>query len=250
MLRSVGIEPGWRVLDAGCGGGTHLPLLAELVGWRGQVHALDLAPENIAAVQTLVQAGNFDCALETHVASVLEVPLPAASVDAVWNANVSQYLTDAELRTMLSEFRRVTRPGGIVAVKEIDGTLFQVQPIPPTLVWHLFEDAQRHGVLQPSGAMRTQALPRLMREAGFTNVTASSTLITRRAPLRDVEFESLHEIVQLMAQFARAARVPEAELSQWQSYADVNSPAYVLEDPDFCWCETQTVVVGRVAPAR
>jgi 2-polyprenyl-3-methyl-5-hydroxy-6-metoxy-1,4-benzoquinol methylase len=35
MLRSVGIAPGWRVLDAGCGGGAFLPLLAELVGPGG-----------------------------------------------------------------------------------------------------------------------------------------------------------------------------------------------------------------------
>jgi arsenite methyltransferase len=250
MLRGVGIERAWRVLDAGCGSGSHLPLLANLVGWRGRIHALDLAPENIAAVQRLAQASEVDCTLETHVASVLEVPLPDASVDAVWNANVSQYLTDAELRTMLAEFRRVTRPGGIVAVKEIDGALFQIQPMPHALMWHLFEGAQRAGVRQPCGALRTAALPRLMRDAGFTNVTAKSTLITRRAPLRDVERQSLHEIVQLMAQFAHAAGVPAAELRQWQSYANADSPDYVLDDPDFCWCETQTVVTGRVAHAR
>ena len=32
MLDSVGIEPGWRVLDAGCGSGTYLPLLTKLEG--------------------------------------------------------------------------------------------------------------------------------------------------------------------------------------------------------------------------
>ncbi len=31
-LRSVGIEAGWKVLDAGCGGGGFLPLMSELVG--------------------------------------------------------------------------------------------------------------------------------------------------------------------------------------------------------------------------
>jgi arsenite methyltransferase len=250
MLRGVGIERGWRVLDAGCGGGSHLPLLADLVGRRGRVHALDVAPENIAAVQRLARAGELACALETHLASVLDVPLPEASVDAVWNANVSQYLTDAELGTMLHEFRRVTRPGGVVAVKEIDGALFQVRPIPSTLMWHLFESAQRGGVRQPAGVLRTEALPRFMREAGFTNVTATSTLITRRAPLRQVERQSLHEIVQMLAQFARAARVPADELRQWQSYADAESPYYVLDAPDFCWCETQTVVMGQVPSGR
>ena len=35
MLRSVGMQPGWHVLDAGCGGGDFLPLLVELVGPGG-----------------------------------------------------------------------------------------------------------------------------------------------------------------------------------------------------------------------
>ena len=247
MLHNVGIERGWRVLDAGCGGGAHLPLLAELVGWRGRIHALDLAPENIAVVQHLARTGELACALETHVASVLEVPLPDASVDAVWNAHVSQYLTDVDLRRMLHEFRRVTRPGGIVTIKEIDGALFQIRPIPATLMWHLFESAQSGGVRQLAGVLRTETLPRFMREAGFANITAKSTLITRRAPLRDVERQCLHEIMQMLAQFACAARLPAAELQQWRSYADPDSPAYVLDAPDFCWCETQTVVTGQAS---
>lgn len=36
MLRSAGFQRGWRVLDAGCGGGSYLPLLAEMVGPHGQ----------------------------------------------------------------------------------------------------------------------------------------------------------------------------------------------------------------------
>jgi 2-polyprenyl-3-methyl-5-hydroxy-6-metoxy-1,4-benzoquinol methylase len=45
--RGVGIERGWRVLDAGCGGGSFLPWLAEIVGPDGWwLAALDLAPES------------------------------------------------------------------------------------------------------------------------------------------------------------------------------------------------------------
>jgi len=32
MLRSVGLQAEWHVLDAGCGSGSSLPLLAEIVG--------------------------------------------------------------------------------------------------------------------------------------------------------------------------------------------------------------------------
>jgi arsenite methyltransferase len=52
-LRQVGIQPGWHVLDAGCGGGSFLPLIAEETGPTGSVAAIDLAPENIARARSL-----------------------------------------------------------------------------------------------------------------------------------------------------------------------------------------------------
>jgi arsenite methyltransferase len=50
ILRSVGLRHGWHVLDAGCGAGGFLPLIAAEVGPNGRITALDLAPENIATV--------------------------------------------------------------------------------------------------------------------------------------------------------------------------------------------------------
>jgi arsenite methyltransferase len=197
-------------------------------------------------VRRLAQSGELWCPLEAHLGSVLSLPLADASVDAVWNANVSQYLTDAEVRTMLHEFRRVTRPGGIVAVKEMDGSLFQIEPVPPTLLWHLLEAASRSHVLQIWGTLRTPMLPQYLRDAGLTNVSATSTLITRRAPLRDVERRSFHEIVQILVQLAHEAALPANELRQWRAYADADGSDYILDHPDFCWCETQTVVTGQI----
>jgi hypothetical protein len=44
-LRSVPFEPGWPALDAGCGCGRYLPLLAELIEPTDEVIALDRAPD-------------------------------------------------------------------------------------------------------------------------------------------------------------------------------------------------------------
>ena len=44
-LRSVGLKPGWHVLDAGSGNGLFLPLMSQLLGPTGEIHALDLALE-------------------------------------------------------------------------------------------------------------------------------------------------------------------------------------------------------------
>ena len=75
MICSVGIKSGWRVLDAGCGSGSFLPLLAELVGSSGHISAYDLAPENVGMVDSLVENGQFPCSIETRVGNLTSLPM-------------------------------------------------------------------------------------------------------------------------------------------------------------------------------
>lgn len=42
MVRSVGFQAGWQVLDAGCGNGRFTSVIAEIVGTKGCVDAVDL----------------------------------------------------------------------------------------------------------------------------------------------------------------------------------------------------------------
>ena len=99
MIRWVGIKPGWRVLDAGCGGGSYLSLLAELVGAKnGHIVAYDLAPENIEEIESRVKETGYSCSVETQVGSVTTLPFEDNGFDSVWCANTSQYLTRLCLR--------------------------------------------------------------------------------------------------------------------------------------------------------
>jgi 2-polyprenyl-3-methyl-5-hydroxy-6-metoxy-1,4-benzoquinol methylase len=47
MLAWAGLQPGWRVLDAGCGSGSFVQLIAGHVGATGSIVALDPAPDSI-----------------------------------------------------------------------------------------------------------------------------------------------------------------------------------------------------------
>ena len=89
MIRSVGIKSGWGVLDAGCGGGSFLPLLAELVGSSGHISAYDLAPENIEMVDSLVENRQFPCAIETRIGNLTSLPYEDNRFDAIWCANIT-----------------------------------------------------------------------------------------------------------------------------------------------------------------
>ena len=44
-MAKVGIQPGWHVLDAGCGNGVFIAHIADAVGATGRVTAVDHAPE-------------------------------------------------------------------------------------------------------------------------------------------------------------------------------------------------------------
>lgn len=74
MLRRAGFQAGWRVLDAGCGGGSFLPLLSDLLGPAGQSSAIDLAPENVERVEAHTAAGQFPCLVEVRAGDVTALP--------------------------------------------------------------------------------------------------------------------------------------------------------------------------------
>jgi arsenite methyltransferase len=245
IVRAVGFERGWQILDAGCGSGSFLPLLAALVGPDGGIHALDTAPENIAAVQARLAVHPLPCPVEPQLGTVTALPYPDAAFDAVWCANVSQYLTDTELSTMLAEFRRVVRPGGIVALKEQDGTLTLPAPLDPALLWHLHE-AARSKLVQARGWLRAHTLADWLIRAGLADVRRRTTLVERSAPLRPVERAYIGDVCAFLAQVAETVGVAPAELAVWRSLRDRESLESIISAPTFCWREGHVVTVGRV----
>lgn len=245
MIRSVGFKPGWRVLDAGCGGGSFLPLLAELVGETGHINAIDLAPENVEQTNALIKSKPLACPIETKLGNLTTLPYEDNQFDAVWCANITQYLTDEELDHTLLEFRRVVRPGGVVAIKEFDLASFLIAPFDPTTSWRLM-DVARHQIQNFQGALRTFQLPTRLKESGFSGVDFHSFLSERRQPLRPVEQAYLRSILQGLSQASKQFDIPEEDKDAWQAAANFESADHLLKHPDFYWRENHIVVVGQV----
>ncbi len=252
MLRSVGISPGWAVLDAGCGSGGHVPLLAELVGSAGRVAALDLAPENVAAVEERLAGWALPCPVTAQAESLAALPYPDGRFDAVWCANTTLHFDDEELPSVLAELRRVVRPGGIVAVKDVDMTLARFYPADPFLVSHLSEASLRGGpaTVESRGSLRGRELGRWLERAGLAEVWQRATLIERRAPLRPVERRFFGEWLAYLAGLAEERGVPEEDLTTWRAMRDPASPENPVNGPDFYACEGQVVAVGRVPKTK
>ncbi|MEU2713238.1 methyltransferase domain-containing protein [Streptomyces sp. NPDC007205] len=106
----LGLRPGDRVLDAGCGTGRALPPLRAAVGPSGVVLGADLTPAMLAAA---VRAGR-DGHGRLLLADVAALPLRSGSLDTVFAAGLIAHLPQPEEN--LRELARVVRPGGKLAL--------------------------------------------------------------------------------------------------------------------------------------
>jgi ubiquinone/menaquinone biosynthesis C-methylase UbiE len=102
---------GLRIIDFGCGTGR----LAEWLTSRGaEVNGVDATAEMIQRARPAVPDASF------HVIDGFDLPFETGSQDAVISVYVLQYyVVDADaMMALLTEFRRVLRPGGTLAAIE------------------------------------------------------------------------------------------------------------------------------------
>jgi len=243
-LRSVGLQPGWHVLDAGCGGGSFLPLIGQLVGKEGRISALDLAPANINAVMALVEGGNIPCEVTPKIGSITKLPYADNQFDAVWSANVTQYLTDEEMRTTVAEFCRVVRPGGLVAIKDSDISGVPFPSSNPMLAWHLLEARKRANDTHIMGGTRGTALPIWLREAGLKDIGRVTTVVERWSPLRPIEKSYIGNMFSHFANLAKNEELPAGDHLAWQLIGETADQ--IMNQPDFCYREMYVLAVGYV----
>lgn len=232
QLHAVGIQPGWRVLDAGCGSGSFLSPLADLVGERGRVVGIDLAEENVALAARHAPAVQ---------GSLLALPYADASFDAVWCANTTQYLDDDELPLALSEMSRVVRDGGLVAVKDLDATMVTARPGDPFLFTDFFRLAARtYGYARQ--LLRGRDLYRWLERAGLTSVWQKAVLIEHQAPF------SLAAQVFYRTSCARLAEqaIDLGAPGDWRPFVDPDGPGHPFADPHAYLSEGNVLAVGVV----
>jgi ubiquinone/menaquinone biosynthesis C-methylase UbiE len=114
VLKEVGVKPGSSVLDYGCGPGSYVPPLAELVGTSGKIYALDIHPLAVQKVQRI--ASRMQLANVETICSDCATGLPDGAVDVVLLYDTLHALSD--LDGVLQELHRVLRPDGILSLSD------------------------------------------------------------------------------------------------------------------------------------
>ena len=238
MLEATGLQQGWHVLDAGCGNGCYIPLMSKLLGRSGRITAVDLAPENIAAIQRRLETNPAVCDVEVIAATVTELPFDDNHFDAIWCANTVQYFPASGLARLLGEFRRVLKPGGLLAIKEFDDVGLHFGPFDPALKWRLLEKLQNSDLLLGAGALFVVDLRQHLLDAGFSDARLQTFTGDFQHPLSEVQREFLRSALDLFYSLAQQAGLPEQDMAQWQrALGNTESADYLLNRSDFYFRE-------------
>jgi SAM-dependent methyltransferase len=110
------LRSGMRLLDVGCGPGSITRGLAERLA-PGEVVGLDLSAETLEAARRDAAARGLTN-LRYEMGSVYALAFPGASFDVAYAHQVFQHLREREAG--LREMMRVVRPGGLIAIRDVD----------------------------------------------------------------------------------------------------------------------------------
>jgi ubiquinone/menaquinone biosynthesis C-methylase UbiE len=110
IVKELGIEPGYHVLDIGSGTGVLLPFLIAELGDEGKIVALDFSAEMLGQAQ----AKNFPPIVTFAQADILAIPLADNSVDlAICNSAFPHFNDKVKA---LKEIARVLRNNGRLVI--------------------------------------------------------------------------------------------------------------------------------------
>ena len=155
----AGLKAGETVLDLGSGGGIDCFLAARRVGPAGRVIGVDMTAEMVDRARAAARRGGFQN-VEFRLGEIENLPVADASVDAVIS-NCVINLSPDKGRVFREAFRAL-KAGGRLLVSDIVLT----GELPPGAK----EDEELWAACV-SGALAEQEYLRLIREAGFSEVS-------------------------------------------------------------------------------
>lgn len=166
LLTELGIAPGMRAVDIGCGIGTVSRWMAGCVGSDGAVVGVDVSTAQLEVARREAQRLGLT-QLRFHHADAYDTGLPRASFDLVCCRFLLCHLAQPE--RALREMRALLKPDGALVCEDVDVASIFVDP--PSAAMDRMRD-----LMVAVGAARGVdyglgiRLHRLFRDAGFANV--------------------------------------------------------------------------------
>ena len=164
------LKPGLRLLDFGCGPGSITVGLANAVN-PGEVHGIDKEESQIDVARNVAKAGGHQNAF-FHVGDVTALPFEDNFFDVAHCHAVLMHVPDTS--ATLAEVKRVLKPGGIIASREMFVSCSFLSPQDGGMddAWAVFSDllAANGGHPEMGTALKDTFL-----QTGFDNVRAGAS---------------------------------------------------------------------------
>ena len=173
----LGAKPGDRILDVGCGSGALDRLLAERLGPKARITAVDLNPFLLGEAEQLARAAGLEGRIEFKRASAEALPFAEASFECAFSVTV---LEECDAGRAMAELVRVVKPGGRVGVvvRAIDVPQWWSFAIPEALHKRATTPPQSIG----KGGVADASLYPRMRAAGLGDLVPFPAMITLDNP--------------------------------------------------------------------
>ena len=89
MIRDLQLKPGSLVVDAGCGPGLWIPLLASAIGPEGRIIGVDISTEALVTAQRRNAYKWYSRQVQYKQATLEQLPMQPGIAHMIFSANVS-----------------------------------------------------------------------------------------------------------------------------------------------------------------
>lgn len=244
LISRVGLCPGMRVLDAGCGTGDALPWLLDAVKPSGNVIGIDLALAHVEAARRWTGAN-----IEVLQGDLSTAQLAPGSMDFIWCVNTINHLHDP-IRAA-ERLAGLLRPGGRIALGQssLMADMFfawdaRLERVVNEAVRHYYRERYS---LTERDLRSSRAIVGVLRAAHFKNVGVRTVLIERVSPVSSATECYLVEAI-FKSTWGERLRpyLTDGDYAELVRLCDPNSAHFALRRPDFHFLQSFTLVTGGI----
>jgi SAM-dependent methyltransferase len=244
LIGSVGLAPGMRVLDAGCGTGEALPWLFDQVKPSGSVVGIDLATAHVHAARLHASAN-----IEVFQGDLLTARLEPASIDFIWCVNTINHLRDPvqgviRLSTWLRSRGRIALGQSSLLPDMYFAWDSRLERVTNEAVRQYYCD--RYGLTERD-LTAVRALVGVLRGANLKNVTARTFLIERMSPVDTATQSYLLEVI-FRGTWGERLRpyLSDDDYAELARVCDPQHSQFALRRADFHFLQSFTLATGEI----